>query len=182
MSHKVRNMAAVYEYRPDVNRYRSLLPVSDSTIDRLLTLGEEPVEAWKAPQLRWMGAIELSDFPSLLGHVPVVSDRALEVLGPLMGPMVDTLPIRVEGGGYSMLHVRDFPDCLDTRASRIRWFEPGRARMIEQYVFVPERLRGHHLFRLKERPNGLAFLSDAAMQAICNAKLIGLEQALLWTE
>ena len=130
--------------------------------------------------MRWIGATRTGDFPYLVGEVPVVSDRALEVLGPLLGPRIDRLAIRVEGGGYTALHIRDIADCLDAEASEARWFEPGRARLIETYVFRPERLEGHHLFRIREMPNGLALLSGEAMEAIRSAGLTGLKDALLW--
>ena len=173
-------MVAVYEFSPDTDRYRSLVPVSDSAIDRLLALGEAPSDEWTAPQLRWIGAETPGDFPYLIGHVPIVSDRALKVMGRLLGDKVDRLPIRVEGGGYTALHIRDFPDCLDVKASEIRWFEPGRARLIESYAFIPNRVEGHHLFRLRERAEGLALLSGVAMKTIRDANLVGLREELLW--
>lgn len=173
-------MAAVFEFRPDTDRYRGLAPVARVATERLLSLGERRAEGWRAPELRWMGAHAPSDFPYLVGHVPVVSDRAFEVLAPLIGARTDKLPVRVAGGGYTALHVRDFPDCLDVEASKIEWFEPGRAMMIEDYVFRRDRLEGHHLFRLKIRENGIAFLSGEAMEAIKAAGLTGLVDALLW--
>jgi hypothetical protein len=173
-------MVAVYEFLPDADRYRSLVPVSDAGMDRLLALDEPPARDWKAPELRWIGAVTPGDFPALVGHVPVVSDRALKMLEPFLGDRIDPLPIRVEGGGYTALHVRDFPDCLDTEKTEARWFEPGRARLIESYAFRPDCLEGHHLFRLRERARGLALLSGTMMKTIRDARLIGLRVELLW--
>lgn len=173
-------MAEVHEYLPDTDRFRALVPASKAAIDRLLALGADPVADWTPPRMRWIGATRSGDFPNLIGHVPVVSDRALEVLGPLLGPRIDRLAILVEGGGYTALHIRDIADCLDAEASEARWFEPGRARLIERYVFRPERLEGHHLFRIREMPKGLALLSGEAMEAIRAAGLAGLKDAPLW--
>jgi hypothetical protein len=173
-------MVAVYEFLPDADRYQSLVPVSDAGMDRLLALRELPALDWKAPELRWIGATMPGDFPALIGQVPVVSARALKAMQPLLGDRVDPLPIRVQGGGYTALHVRDFPDCLDIVKTEARWFEPGRARMIESYAFRPGCLEEHHIFRLKEEAGGFALLSGAMMQAIRKAGLVGLQEKLLW--
>jgi hypothetical protein len=173
-------MVTVHEYLEDTDQYRSLAPVEDETTEALLSLGAAPATDWQAPRFQWTGEERVSDFPFLIGHVPVVSDRALDVLKPFLGPLVDTLPIRVPGGGYTALHIRDLADCLDTDASKIRWFEPGHARSIERYVFDPDALRGHGLFRLQIFPDGYAFLTGEVMAAIKSAGLTGLMDAVVW--
>jgi hypothetical protein len=173
-------MTAVFRYRPDTDAYRALVAVSADTYDRLKELGSEPLKQWTPPRLRWIGSGEKGDFPNLAGHVPVVSDRALEVLRPLLGEDVDVLPLDIPGGGYAALHVRDFPDCLDTQASDVRWLEPGLAYDVVKYEFDAECLEGHHLFRLPQLALVRTFLSGAAMDRIRQAGLVGLREARVW--
>src|SRR5687768_10887337 len=103
-------MTAIFELNQDVDRYQSLTPVAESALERLMALGEQRVERWRPPNLRWIAATRKGDFPYLTPAVPVVSHGALEVLKPLFSPATDVLDINVPGGGYVALHVRDFPD------------------------------------------------------------------------
>lgn len=173
-------MTAVFEFLPDADRYQSLIAVSDKTYERLRGLEQQAVGRWTPPNLRWIGATTKGDFPHLAGHFPVVSDRALEVLKPLLGRDTDVLKLNVPGGGYAGLHVRDFPDCLDTERSDIRWLAPGRAYDVIDYEFRPEAVKGHHLFRLPQLSLVRTFLSDKAMDLIEEAGLKGLIRKKLW--
>lgn len=174
-------MAAVYSFSPDTDHYQGLFPVSDAAIDRLLSLGRDPAQGWKAPNLRWIGATKIGDFPYVIGHFPVVSERALDVMLPFFQD-TSVLDVKVEGGGYYGLHIRDFPNCLDTNTSEIEWFEPGRARDILTYNFKSNDLQGHDLFRLPELAFGHAYLSDRLWDAIQNADLKGLLETKVWEQ
>jgi hypothetical protein len=159
-----------------------LLPRSDRTFDRLYEITPTDLEKWRPPNLYWYGSTPKGDFPNLSATTPVVSDRAFEVMRPLIEKDVDRLQFNIPGGGYIGLHVRNIADCLDRENSEAVWFEPGRAMRIKQYAFRPERLAGQHLFRIPEYENGNAFLSAELMERLEDAGLKGLCRIKLWED
>ncbi len=92
-----------------------------------------------------------SDFPSLSGHDLIFSEKAWQILQPLIEKSVELLPLKCDSGHYSVIKVVDVVDCLDySRAKLKRFSSSGRVMKIESYAFKDECIGDRNIFQLPE--------------------------------
>jgi hypothetical protein len=118
------------------------------------------------------------DFPSLneFWTVPVMSEKAWNVLQPLIGNCCEALPvIHPTGSPYFIVHVMKTIDCLDVTKSEF-WCNPSSGRMgdISCYAFKPGLLRGKHIFKLPIECTGELIVDDTFRQVVEANGLKGL--------
>lgn len=91
------------------------------------------------------------DVIELMGCGLTFSDRAVEVLMPLVGDVIELLPIAYDGPGhFQVVNILDIVDCLDEDRSTIDRYTDGDIASVKKYVFKPGSTEGHHLFRCKQ--------------------------------
>jgi hypothetical protein len=141
----------------------------------------------------WRGEHPGDFFHPTIGH-PVVSERALEVLMPLLGGRMEPLPLEwvpVVGPGrtpipppaepvrLSMLNVLDVvPFSADAVVRRNK--ETGAVITVTRYTFRPEEAEGKHLFLPEGRWLGPCLVSEdfkrlTQRQGLRNAKFRQIE-------
>jgi hypothetical protein len=123
-----------------------------------------------------------SDFPWLGRHVLVLSDRASNVVGPLVEKDAELLPVACEGRSLWLLNVCTIVDALDLETSDVERFESGRIMDIEKHVFYPDRLQAVDVFKLENMRRGSTYLSERVVRAIEAAPLVGYGFRLVWTD
>jgi hypothetical protein len=92
------------------------------------------------------------DIIDLMAGDLTFSDRAVEVLTPLVGDVIELLPLAYDGPGhFQVVNMLDIVDCLDEERSTIdRRYSNGDIASVKKYVFKPGSTDGHHLFKCKQ--------------------------------
>jgi hypothetical protein len=91
------------------------------------------------------------DIIQLMGLGLTFSDRAVEVLTPLVGDVIELLPLAYDGPGYfQVVNMLDIVDCLDEERSVLDHYTSGLLASVKKYVFKPGSTDGHHLFKCKQ--------------------------------
>jgi hypothetical protein len=164
-----------YKYIPDSDRYDSLV-LHDSKQWELFNQfdGRSLAASWLPVEVRIHRSKERGDFPSLASHVPVFTVKAFNTLRTLICPNVEVLPIKCNRYVFCALNVLDVLDVLDTTRSDIVRFSSGEIMDIEKYAFFEDRLRGKHLFKIRELPLSNVFVSEEFKNEVENQALRGL--------
>ena len=146
----------IYKFKTDSNQYHGLTypekGEEESIFDRFegKNLGDE----WEPIIMEVREAKKQGGFPSF--EMPVLSEKAWEVLKPLIQKDVEALPLIVEkeffgemGGDYYALNVLSIITCLDESMSEFVKFSNGEVMRIVKHVFMPESIEDVHFFRIK---------------------------------
>jgi len=177
-------------FEPDVlEGYEWIVPVNQDHFEFLRTLsGTRLKDRWKPLPMRLITddegeSFKESDFPFLGTHVLVMSDRASQVVGPLVEKDAELLPVACEGRNLWLLNVCTIIDALDIERSEIVRFQSDGAIMcIDKHVFHPNRLQGIDIFKLENMRRGSTYLSERVVRAIEAAPLVGYAFRLVWTD
>ena len=174
----------LYHFTPDVEHYGYIEFVEKYTheagfpISGQFHLGQSIVSSWqpvavKSNTLRG----ELGDFPRALVGPPVFSERAWDVLGPLLGEAVEALPIITPSGPYLAINVLKVISCLDYSCSDLTWYPKemmrGGLHRIIKYCFNPAPISGHPIFKIPEEMTR-TIISEEVEASIKDASLKGL--------
>ena len=91
------------------------------------------------------------DIIGLIGLGLTFSDRAAEVLAPLIGDVIELLPLAYDGPGrFHVVNLLDIVDCLDEQRSNLARYSDGDIMIVYKYAFKPGTTDGHHLFKCKQ--------------------------------
>jgi hypothetical protein len=175
-------------YEPIASESADFLAIMDEDIEavlsrglRLRPLGHEwrPLHVQVVDERTPFGAPE-SDFPTWgMAGALALRRRAVELIGPLLSPYGDVLPLGGEGAGIAVFDCTTVIDALDQDRSEIVRFRGGGILAVTRYEFRPEKVSGVGAFRLPHDPAGL-FLSGTIVDAITKAELTGLDFNLVW--
>ena len=167
-----------YLYQSDSDTYHVLAPRPPTAPADLLRLRGEPIrDTWKPLAVRLELVNKPGDFPRFAGHIPVLSDRALTTLSPLVNDYVEVLPLNLEDtrfGDVHALHVLPVLDCLDPEKAIVKRFDDGTILSIRHYAFREEAIAGAPLFRIKGYEFSHCYVSDDFRRTVESAKLKGL--------
>jgi hypothetical protein len=184
----------VYKYITDSNAYSVPFDWDDDDVnsDYLDEIVEtyfdgkaRASEHWQPP---FFGVIDprkkVADLGSLVSDgVLVFSQRAVDILQPLLGTEVELLPYPTEVGTYYLVNVLDEKEYLDrARTDCDRIMPDGRCAGINKYVFHANRLSGKHIFRISDKLTS-RFISGEFIAACRQYKLTGIdltEEAKVW--
>jgi hypothetical protein len=190
----------IYVVRSDPDSYDSLLqhllaPFDDwwprhgfeSWMQIVMALdGRRMAERWKPiPVTRYRRSHRRNaglavDFHACDIGRTAISERALQAISPLVGSVVEALPLEIVDHPeqrYYVLHVVDVIDCLDHERTRGRRIAEDAYTEINQYAFRPGTTDGHHLFRVREMPLGPNLASEEFKQLVESHGLVGLKFA-----
>jgi hypothetical protein len=144
-----------------------------------LRKGVRCADWWQPVPMEWSRATvrrnrgKPVDVINLMGNGLAFSERAAEVLIPLVGDVIELLPLTHDGPGrFQVVNLLDIVDCLDEERSQIERFYDGSIQSVERYAFKPGSIDGHHLFKCKQW--GLHDLVSAEFKALVEEKgLVG---------
>jgi hypothetical protein len=162
----------IYRYVPESDDYDCLDNRGDwGSFD----LGRPLAATWKPVRVEMDDhAGRTADFPSLLGPIPVFSERAWEVLQPLLGASVEALPLNCDRGIFFVVNVLDHVDCLDYDRAEVTHYSSGRVMMVDKFAFKPGSLHGKNMFKLPETAKSEVFVSESFKKIVEKAGLTGL--------
>lgn len=170
-----------YKYLCDSDNYHSFVLDDDEQYQGTLyqLLGTLLAKTWSPLRVRLYKTRFRGDFPHLTSHVPVFSEKAVEVLLPLIKDATELLPLECldcdEDTVYYAVHVLDLIDCLDYSQSKITRDPGGEIIFIDHYVFNKEKVRDRDIFRIKEAPLKDVIISSRFVSLVNDNALQGLK-------
>jgi hypothetical protein len=177
--HKMR----YYRYRPNANDFAGIgfAKVDNERIVDVHYTDTPLADSWAAPIAHGFedeSKLE-GDFPSLnnLWRLAVASQRAWNILRPLVGYCCEALPIvHPTGNPYFIIHVMETIDCLDVAQSTFSHnATTGRINRVYHYVFKHENLHGKHIFKLPLECGSEMLVDDDFRGLVESNNLIGLQ-------
>ena len=158
------NAMTIYKYICDSDTYHSLILDKSETYNLFDQFnGTSIIKSWISVTVHIYRTKLAGDFPHLTSHVPVFSQRAVDVLSPLLEGNVEVLPIECpdyKKKRFFAIHVLELLDCLDYLRSTITRFPSGGIMFIDRYVFKPDIVQDKHIFRILEAPLKGVFVSQ----------------------
>jgi hypothetical protein len=109
------------------------------------------------------------------------SARALKVLRGVLRGGGEILPLDVPGRDYKVFNPTRVIPALDEQRSVIRrGAETGDLLGIDRHVFLPEVVRGEHIFRLPYALLRTVYVDEEFVKAVEDAGLIGFRLTRVW--
>jgi len=171
-----------YVYRPDSNNYAGIgvSPGDESSVVDIHNQDARLSSTWTPVVVHGFddNPVEEGDFPSLSNfwRIPVLSQKAWDVLRPLIGYCCEALPIiHPTGKPYFILHVMETVDGLDADRSEVKRFSDGGIMRIVRYSLRQEMLQGKHIFKLPRECAGELIVDDDFRRAVEANGLKGLQ-------
>jgi hypothetical protein len=171
-----------YRYQPNANNFAGIgFSMADNERIVQVHFTDTPLaDSWIAPVAHGFedNPETEGDFPSLsnFNEIPVMSERAWEVLRPLISYCCEALPIsHPTGKTYFIIHVMDTVNCLDAAKSDLtRNATTGRVNRIRRYAFKSGMLHGKHIFKLPLESGGELIVDDVFRNTVETNDLKGL--------
>ncbi len=171
-----------YRYTTDSDRYDSVRLVieDDEPIVDLHYEERSVARSWKPIEVEGFddNPGKDSDFPCLNNYcvIPIFSQRAWDVLEPLVGNRVEALPIKHPSGhSYYLINVMEIIDCLDEKRSKVvRNATTKRISRVLKYCLKTDLLKGKHIFKTPLESGAELLVDDVFRQAVETNGLIGL--------
>jgi hypothetical protein len=179
----------VYSLVADANKYQNLVFVNTDDDWKVIYQfnGTSIGSAWRPRSVEVLYDEDhaedrpRSDFPSLFGHLPVFSRRAVEVLESLLKENGELLPLDCKDGDYFVFNVTRVVDALDEAHSELVRFSDGKIMDIKRFIFQADRLTDIDIFKLPQMPLGKIFVTDKFVRVVQEAGLTGFAFELVWT-
>lgn len=174
----------IWKLTADVNNYESLMAV-DSDYDYYASIldGQSRIDEWEPVELKCMygEGMPLSDFPYYYGD-PVMSDKAIDVLEPLIKDSVEYLKVLFDEKSYNIVNVIKVLNVIDYEKSVYKTFADGKGILVfEKYSFrMCDELCSSDIFKLVDEPRRDPFVSDRFKKVVEDNNLTGFKFELVW--
>lgn len=144
--------------------------------------GESKIEKWVPVQLvRMYNNREFSNTPALSAHIPVFDIKAINMMKKYLVDNTEILPVLCGEFIFYIINVIKVLDCIDYEKSDFKTFSDGKRIMrFRKYVFDENKIKGYHIFKIKDAPLGRPFVSDEFRNSIISSDLKGFKFELAW--
>lgn len=125
------------------------------------------------------------DFPGFSSHIPVFSQRSMEVLGQTLTSAGEIVPLNCQNcdKDYLALNVTTLVDALHEAQSEVkRYRSSGRIRRILKYAFRVEKLKDVSIFKLPETPLQQVYVTAGFVENVIGSSLQGFVFEQVWTD
>ena len=168
----------------DVNNYANLQAIPPLTADEIQSFnGAKKLSNWNPYQVEPIETdLEIGDAPGFT--IPVFSQKACDVLMPLIAQEVELLPLSCSSGIFYGVNVIKVLDVVDYNSSIFRKFSDGKRIMaFQKYSFrLCEELEKSNIFKIIDEPTRRAFVSEHVKNAIEKNELRGFNLRLVWDD
>ena len=166
----------------DVNNYANLQAIPPLTADEIQSFnGTKKLSSWSPRQVEPIETdLKLGDAPGFT--IPVFSQKACDVLMPLMEQDVELLPLACSKGAFFGVNVTNLLDVIDYDSSVFRRFSDGKRIMaFQKYSFrMCDALNKCNIFKITDEPTRRAFVSDRVKGGNRKNGLKGFSLRLVW--
>ena len=136
---------------------------------------------WVSPRV--VGRVsEFNDYPCVDFVIPAFSQRAIEVLRPLLEPHGELLPLESQTKSrFYIFNILTITDALDRSRSHCSFWcdRPTTATGIDHFEFHRNKLAGLSIFRIRELPMSV-FVTNAFKERVEGAGLAGFRFSKVW--
>ena len=145
----------IYRYKTDPDNYAIEL-VEDYTdgewvISSQFNQGQLLASSWHPVEFRAdTPRGKVGDFPKPHLNIPVFSEKAWNILSPLIMNDTEALPLIGPDGNYFAINVFRIVECLDLSRAEVTKRLDGRVAKVVTYCFKPGSLNGFDMFLLPE--------------------------------
>lgn len=167
-----------YKLSTNANSYQNLVPVNVKSWDIINNINLKSVATnWKPIELKFISkGRKKGDCPDLIIHLPVFSEKAINILNDLINDRVEYLPFICSGKEkYQGINVLKAVDCIDYDNSKVVRFRDGKIMAFEKYVFKKDKLKDSHIFKIPDINNSAVFVSQKFVNRVKEAGLEGFE-------
>ena len=176
----------IYLLKSNPERYESFCFKNENDADVIYQFDGTPISHWVPISVETdneNSCVKLgSDFPSLIGHIPIFSQRAADALKHILEPNGQLLPLDYNKGKYYAFNVTKLIDALDIERSDIVRFSTGRIMDIIRYEFIANKLdKDLTIFKLLPTPTLRVFVTDTFAQLINSNGLTGFDLKPVWS-
>lgn len=172
----------IWQLSFDFNNYANLQAIPPLTADEIQSFnGSKKLASWSPRRVKPIETeLELGDAPGFT--IPVFSQKACDVLMPLIEQDVELLPLLSSKGTFFGVNVTNVLDVIDYDNSIFRRFSDGKRIMaFQKYSFrVCDALNRCNIFKIIDEPTRKAFVSDRVKVAIEENNLKGFSLRLVW--
>ncbi|WP_053600437.1 imm11 family protein [Bacillus sp. FJAT-18017] len=175
-----------------LNSFIEKYEVFNSTTDQVRKLfsknfrGKPMEDIWETPQVRIYKKGKKSDFPSGLLSVPILSEKAVEVLSGLLTDKAELLPLMTtENEKYYAVNVLNVLDCIDGEQSEATRLPDNQILTYKKYAFLAEIAEGQDIFKIVDHEekfliNSPVFVSDRFRDRVLQSGLKGFDFIEVW--
>jgi len=171
-------MMKVYKFWHKANEYKNIDLEGTLLLDKVVDGFYNDGKAFNCDfgTFKWIEKdLKECDFPMINGSIPVVSQRAYEVLDPYLDKEnIEILPITIDNTPYYIIHLLNVYDVLNEKRSVIQRFRNGGIKNIEKYVFLPSVSDVPNLFQITQNQM-FVFVKEELFNVISEAKLTGAD-------
>jgi len=111
----------------------------------------------------------------------LISEKAAECLKEFLKDTVELLPVDCPEGQYYIMNVLNVISALDLDRSDLKQFSDGGIFEISKYQFFSEKLKGEHIFKLKEYLVE-TYVDEEFRNAVTENGLTGLVFFKVWSD
>lgn len=176
-----RRVVRIYEFQVQ-DGYEWALPVADDDFEILRSFdGSARERGWRAIQMELVREDEghrflPSDMPWLGGDAPILKQKAVDALGPVLTKNGELLPLACDEAKLWVFNATTIRDALDLDHSDLVKFSSARIMDVTSYVFRPDRLGEVYAFRVPQLDS--VFVTGEVVER--SAALTGVGFKLLW--
>ena len=173
----------IYKFRPDVNNYRGITLCDEPSYEFFNQFdGRSLSSSWKTINVKEYEedeGLERGDTPGFT--IPVLNERALSIIKPLIKDDVEILPLCCGGEKLFGINILNNTDAFDRNNAEYKTFKDGiKVMRILKYGFKEEMICGKHIFRIPEEKKGV-FVSEDFVNAVKSNHLKGFIFELVYS-
>lgn len=174
----------IWRLKADCERFASFIEVPGLSVEQLQSFdGRSLAAGWEIRELECMDDAELPIGDVLgLGAFFLVSDAVRELFDAFGITDIEYLPMVYQNTTYYLPNVLGTVDCLDREKSKALYSPTTKDRIlfVNRYVFREDVIGEKLLFRLKDEPLRLAFVTETLVSAIRSSGMKGFRFDLVY--
>ena len=192
----------IWELTGTFNIYDEFSIPDESSLETIynIHIGQSLLHSWKPINISVCKdrrikntKLTLCDCPLFLTHLPLMNEKALNILMPLINKSIEILPVNVPeitdpAYNYSMINVLEVIDCVDWDNTEVELL-PITNDLFEvlKFSLKEETVKNRHIFHLYERnksidyPAHKIYVSDKFRNIVLNNNLTGLDFIKIWS-
>ncbi len=176
----------IWMLKQDCSNYASVYSVPEFTADEIQSFDGRPKAAeWQELNVKIYDEDKTLPISDFLGFtIPIFSEKAVEVLHPLLDGSAEILDVNLQNRRFYAVNVIAVLDVLDRENSKYLTYRDGqRIMVIKDYAFIKNvELMQHNIFKLAEEPVRRPFVSDVFKNTVEQNGLTGFDFKLVWTD
>lgn len=168
-----------YLITPDSDVYDFLKILSDNSLDILNCIsGEKLMDKWSPVPVELVKMKLRGDFPSMSGLV-TFSEKALQLLKPIIENSVEFLPLECKDGSFYMINILE-KATLDLDKAEVKSLSDGEIIRVKKYAFKKETVIEKQIFTPKEIHYSSPIVSEIFKETVEKNCLKGLIFKNIW--